>query len=227
MDNITIWVAFGAGVASFITPCVLPMVPVYLASMAGTEILEGDIKNRWGLFLHALFFVLGMGVVFTATGALAGLASIVINPDSPVVQKIAGGLLVFFGLFMLAAGFIPQLNFEKRLTPKAGSTSGYTRSFIIGAAFTLAWTPCLSPILGSILTLAATSETAGRGALLLAFYSLGMGLPFLLIGLFFSRLAPLLKRIGRISRWIYYASGALLVIIGILILLNKLSFLYI
>jgi cytochrome c-type biogenesis protein len=135
--------------------------------------------------------------------------------------------LIFFGLFMLAAGFIPQLNFEKRLTPKAGSTSGYTRSFIIGAAFTLAWTPCLSPILGSILTLAATSETVGRGALLLAFYSLGMGLPFLLIGLFFSQLTPLLKSIGRISRWIYYASGALLVIIGILMLLDKFSFLYV
>jgi cytochrome c-type biogenesis protein len=226
MDNITIWAAFGAGVASFITPCVLPMVPVYLASLAGPEILEGHIENRWALFLHALFFVLGLGVVFTATGALAGLASIVINPVPLWCRKSLGGLLVFFGLFMLAAGFIPQLNFEKRFTPKLGRSSGYIRAFIVGAAFTIAWTPCLSPILGSVLTMAATSETAGRGALLLAVYSLGMGLPFLLIGLFFSRLAPLLKRLRRASRWIYFASGVLLVIIGILILLNKLSFLY-
>jgi cytochrome c-type biogenesis protein len=226
MENVTVWAALGAGLASFFSPCVLPMVPVYLASLAGPEILEGKIENRWLLFLHALFFVLGMGLVFTATGALAGLAGININPNSPVVQKISGGLLIFFGLFILAAGFIPWLNFEKRLTPKASARTGYFRSFIVGAAFTIAWTPCLSPILGSVLTLAATSETVGRGALLLAAYSLGMGLPFLLMGIFFSQLTPLIKRIGRASRWIYFASGVLLIIAGILILLDKLGFLY-
>ncbi len=226
MENVTVWAAFGAGIASFFTPCVLPMVPVYLASLAGPEILEGKTASRWPLFLHALSFVLGMGLVFTATGALAGLVGININPNSPVVQKISGGLLIFFGLFMLGAGFIPWLNFEKRLSPKAGRRNGYIRSFIVGASFTVAWTPCYGPILGSVLTLAGTSETAGKGALLLAVYSLGLGLPFLLIGAFFSTLTPLLKRIGRASRWVYFASGALLVIAGILILLDKLSFLY-
>jgi len=226
MDNITVWAAFGAGIASFITPCVLPMVPVYLASLAGPEILEGNPTSRWPLFLHALSFVLGMGLVFTLTGALAGLAGININPNSPVVQKISGGLLIFFGLFMLGAGFIPWLNFEKRLSPKAGRRSGYIRSFIVGASFTVAWTPCLSPILGSVLTLALNSETAGKGAALLAVYSLGLGLPFLLMGAFFSTLTPLLKRIGRFSRWVYFASGALLMIAGILILLGKISLLY-
>jgi cytochrome c-type biogenesis protein len=226
MDNVTVWAAFVAGLASFVTPCVLPMVPIYLASLAGPEILEGKTQSRWPLFLHALSFALGMGLVFTATGALAGLAGISINPNSPVVQKISGGLLIFFGLFMLAAGFIPWLNFEKRLSPKAGRSTGYLRSFLVGAAFTVAWTPCLSPILGSVLTLALNSETAGRGALLLAIYSLGMGLPFLALGAFFSTLMPLLKRIGRYSRWIYFASGVLLVVAGILIMLNKLSFLY-
>ena len=226
MENVTFWAAFGAGIASFITPCVLPMVPVYLASLAGPEILEGSSVSRWPLFLHALSFVLGMGLVFTLSGALAGLAGININPNSPVIQKISGGLLIFFGLFMLGSGFIPCLNFEKRLSPKMGRSSGYIRSFIVGAAFTVAWTPCLSPILGSVLTLALNSETAGKGAVLLAVYSLGLGLPFLLIGAFFSRLMPLLKRIERFSRWIYFASGALLMIAGILILLNKLSLLY-
>jgi cytochrome c-type biogenesis protein len=225
MDNITAWAAFGAGIASFVTPCVLPMVPVYLASLAGPGVFEGN-TSRWPLFLHALFFVLGMGLVFTATGALAGFAGININPNSPLVQKISGGLLIFFGLFMLGAGFIPWLNFEKRLTHKTSARTGYFRSFIVGAAFTVAWTPCLSPILGSVLTLALNSETAGRGAFLLALYSLGLGLPFLLIGAFFSTLTPLLKRVGRYSRWIYFASGTLLVIAGILIMLGKLSFLY-
>ncbi|MGA3094570.1 MAG: cytochrome c biogenesis CcdA family protein [Dehalococcoidales bacterium] len=226
MENVTFWAAFGAGIASFVTPCVLPMVPVYLASLAGPEILEESSVSRWPLFLHALSFVLGMGLIFTLTGALAGLAGININPNSPVIQKISGGLLIFFGLFMLGAGFIPWLNFEKRLSPKVGHRSGYIRSFIVGASFTIAWTPCLSPILGSVLTLALNSETAGKGAALLAVYSLGLGLPFLLVGAFFSTLTPLLKRIGRFSRWIYFASGALLVIAGILIIVGKLSFLY-
>jgi cytochrome c-type biogenesis protein len=226
MDNVTVWAAFVAGIASFITPCVLPMVPVYLASLAGPEILEGRSSSRWPLFLHALSFVLGMGLVFTLTGALVGLVGININPNSQAVQKISGGLLIFFGLVMLAAGFIPWLNFEKRLSPKAGQSSSYIRSFIVGASFTIAWSPCYGPILGSVLTIAGTSETAGKGALLLAVYSLGLGLPFLLIGAFFSTLTPLLKRIGRFSRWIYFASGALLVIAGILILLGKISFLY-
>jgi len=226
MENVTVWAAFGAGIASFVSPCVLPMVPVYLASLAGPEILEGETRGRWPLFLHALSFVLGMGLVFTLTGALAGLVGISINPNSPTVQKVSGGLLIFFGLFMLGAGFIPWLNFEKRLSPKVGLGSGYLRSFIVGAAFTVAWTPCLSPILGSVLTLALNSETAGRGALLLAVYSLGMGLPFLAIGAFFSALTPLLKHIERASRWIYLLSGVLLVAVGILIALGKLNFLY-
>lgn len=200
MDNVTAWATFGAGIASFITPRVLPMVPVYLASLAG--------------------------LVFTATGALAGLAGISINPNSPAVHRISGGLLIFFGLFMLGAGFIPWLNFEKRLPPKASTGTGYVRSFLVGAAFTVAWTPCLSPILGSVLTLAVNSATTGRGAFLLAVYSLGMGLPFLLIGAFFSTLMPLLKRIGPASHWIYFASGVLLAIAGILILLGKFNFLY-
>jgi len=225
MDNVSIWAAFGAGVASFVSPCVLPMVPVYLASLAGPEILERSSASRWPLFLHALSFVLGMGLVFTLTGALAGLVGININPNSPAVQKISGGLLIFFGLFMIGAGFIPWLNFEKRLTPKASARTGYFRSFFVGAAFTVAWTPCYGPILGSVLTLAGTSETAGKGALLLAVYSLGLGLPFLVIGAFFSTLMPLLKRIGRFSRWIYFASGALIAVAGILLLLGKLSLL--
>jgi cytochrome c-type biogenesis protein len=159
-------------------------------------------------------------------GALVGLAGINLNPNSPIVQKISGGLLIFFGLFMLAALKIPWLNFEKRLSPSMSRTTGYLRSFLIGGIFTLAWTPCLSPLLGSVLTFALNSETAWKGAYLLASYSLGLGLPFLIIGAFFGALSPLIKRLGRYSRWIYIASGILLLAIGILIVLGKLSWLY-
>ena len=203
------------------------MVPVYLASLAGPDILQANSKSRWPLFLHSLSFVAGMALVFTLIGTLAGLAGINLNPASPLVRHISGGLLIFFGLFMLAAGFIPRLNFEKRFSPAATHNRGYITSFVIGASFTVAWTPCLSPILGSVLTIALNSETVGKGAILLASYSLGLGLPFLLMGAFFSTLTPVLKRVGRLSRWVYFASGALLLVAGILILLGKLSFLYI
>jgi cytochrome c-type biogenesis protein len=227
MDNVSFWAAFGAGIASFISPCVLPLVPVYLATLAGPEILEGGESPRLPLFLHALSFVLGFTVVFTLLGALAGLAGIHINTGSPAARWISGGLLIFFGLFMLASQYIPALGFEKRLTPRVGHTTSYIRSFIIGGAFTIAWTPCLSPILGSVLTLAVSSETAWRGAFLLAVYSVGMGIPFLLIGAFFGFLSPLLRKLGAASRIIYMVAAVILVIIGILIVIGKMSLLYI
>ena len=219
-------VAFGAGLVSFVSPCVLPMVPVYLASLAGPEVLEAQAAtSRRPVFLHSLSFVLGFALVFTMMGAAAGLAGIVINPNSPLVQKIAGGLLIAFGLFMLAALKIPQLNYERHLSPSLGTTSGYLRSFLTGGIFTLAWTPCVSPILGGILTLALGSETAWNGAYLLLTYSLGLGLPFLVIGAAFSSIRPLLKNIHRYSSLVYTISGILLVSVGIVILTGNLSWL--
>ena len=227
MENISIIAAFGAGLVSFVTPCVLPLVPVYIASLVGPEILDSKTsQRRLPVFFHSLSFVLGFTVVFTLTGALVGLAGIAINPQSSLVQRISGSLLILFGLFMLLSLKIPWLNYERRLSPSLGKTSGYLRSFLIGGIFTLAWTPCLSPILGSVLTLALNTETAWNGTFLLASYSLGLGLPFLIIGASFGFFVPLLKRLNRYSRIIYIISGILLVIIGILILTNNLTWLY-
>jgi len=202
------------------------MVPVYLASLAGPEVLETQAAtSRRPVFLHSLSFVLGFAFVFTMMGAAAGLAGIVINPNSPLVQKIVGGLLIALGLFMLAALKIPQLNYERHLSPSLGTTSGYLRSFLTGGIFTLAWTPCVSPILGGILTLALGSETAWHGAYLLLTYSLGLGLPFLVIGAAFSSIRPLLKNIHRYSSLVYTISGILLVSVGIVILTGNLNWL--
>jgi cytochrome c-type biogenesis protein len=226
MEDVTIWSAFVAGIVSFVTPCVLPLVPVYLATLAGPQILEEAQRERLPLFLHALFFVLGFTVVFTLLGALAGLAGININPNSPVVRYISGGLIIFFGIFMIASQYIPALGFERRLNPGVGDKTSFLRSFLIGGAFTVAWTPCLSPILGTILTLAITSETAPRGALLLAVYSFGLGIPFLLLGAFFGFLSPLLRRMGRASRVIYMVAAFILIAVGILIVTDKINILY-
>lgn len=228
MENVSLAAAFGAGLASFVSPCVLPLIPVYFASLTGGDVTGGARPaKRLPVFLHSLSFVLGFSIVFILMGALAGLVGVSISPDSLVARIVSGGLMLFFGLFMLAALKIPQLNFTKRLSPRLVASGGYLRSLLIGGAFALAWTPCVGPILGSVLTLALSSATAWQGAWLLTIYSLGLGLPFLIIGAAFDFTAPLLKRIQPYSQWIYILGGIILVIIGILILTNRLGWLYV
>ena len=223
MEKISLLAAFGAGIASFLSPCVLPLIPVYFASLCGPEILDSKTAvSRIPIFLHSLSFVLGFSLVFTTMGVLAGLAGIVISPYSAVVRRVVGSLLIVFGLFMLVAMRVPWLNYERRLTLPLGTTTGYLRSFLTGSIFCLAWTPCIGPLLGSVLTLALSSETTWHGAYLLAAYSLGLGLPFLIIGAAFGSITPLLRRIKRYSRWIYIISGLLLIAMGILVLTNML-----
>jgi cytochrome c-type biogenesis protein len=220
--NLSLIVAFGGGLLSFLSPCVLPMVPVYLASLYGPEIFHNH-GLRLPLFLHSLSFVIGFSVVFVSLGAVAGLTGYALNPNYALLNKIAGGLLIAFGLFLLAAMKVPWLNYEKRLKPSYGHTTGYLRSFLIGAVFSLSWTACVGPILGSILTIASVRATAWQGAYLLAIYSLGLGLPFLVIGAAFDSVLPLLKRIHRYSGLIHIISGLLLIIVGVLMLTNNLG----
>jgi len=224
--EISIAVAFSAGLLSFLSPCVLPLVPVYLASLVGPEIFGDRVTvNRLPIFLHSLSFVVGFSLIFTTMGAIAGLTGFAINPSLALLNKISGSLLIAFGLFMLAALKVPWLNFEKRLTPSLGSTTGYLRSFIIGATFSLAWIACVGPILAGILALALNSATAWRGAYLLAIFSLGLGLPFLIVGVAFDSITPLLKRIHRYSNLIYLIGGLLLIAVGVLVLTNNLIWL--
>jgi len=223
MESTSFVVAFTAGLLSFLTPCVLPLVPVYLASLCGPEIFEtGAHRIRLPVFLHSLSFVVGFTVAFTIMGAGAGLAGFVVSAHIALLRQIAGILLIVFGSIILLGQKVPQLNFERRLTPSRRATTGYLRSFVTGGIFTLAWTPCVGPILGGILTLALSSETAWSGASLLAVYSLGLGIPFLIIGAAFDSITPLLQRIRRYSAVTYIVSGALLITVGILILTGRL-----
>ena len=221
---ISIFVAFGYGLLSFLSPCVLPLLPVYLASLAGPEVFEDRAKRkRLPIFLHALSFVIGFSVVFILWGAGSGLLGATLFNHLSVVRQVSGVLLIIFGLVMLTALKIPWLNFEKRLKLSLPSSGRYLRSFLVGAVFPVAWIPCTSWVLGGILVLAGTSQTAWQGAYLLAIYSLGLGLPFLILGAAFDFVSPLLKNIRRYSTWIYVTSGLLLIVIGILVLTDKLG----
>jgi cytochrome c-type biogenesis protein len=221
-ENVTFLVALGAGLSSFFSPCVLPMVPVYLSSLYGPEIFEAR-RARLPVFLHSLSFVAGFAVVFVILGAVVGLTGYAIIPDYDLLGKIAGGLLIAFGVFILLATRVPWLNYERRLRPSLGHTTGYLRSLLIGAAFSVTWTACVGPILGSILALASTQATAWHGAYLLAVYAAGLGLPFLIVGAAFDFALPLIKRISRYSGWIHLASALLLIVIGVLILTGHLT----
>ncbi len=198
------------------------MVPVYLASLYGAEI-SATHRARMPVLLHSLSFVFGFAIVFVLLGAIAGFTGHAIIPDYYLLGKIAGSLLVFFGLFIILAMWVPWLNYEKHLAPSAGKSTGYLRSFIIGAAFSLSWTACVGPILGGILTVASVRATAWQGAYLLAVYSLGLGLPFLVIGAAFDSLQPWLKRVNRYTSVVRIISGLLLIAVGIIILTGNLT----
>jgi cytochrome c-type biogenesis protein len=216
-------IAFVAGLASFLSPCVLPLAPVYLASLAGPEIFDTGVKHRrLPVFLHSMSFVLGFSIIFSLWGAGAGFLGSIFVQYATVIRYVVGGLLIVFGLVMLAAQKIPWLNYEKRLNVSTGSATGYLRSFLTGGIFSLAWTPCLGWQISAMLSLAGSSGTVLRGTYLLIIYSIGLGLPFLILGAAFDFIIPLLRNINRYSNWIYIISGILLIVVGILVITDKL-----
>jgi len=226
MTQIPYIVAFSGGLLSFFSPCVLPLVPAYLANLAGVTAIDPQSRKSYlpALF-HSLSFVLGFSLIFIVLGASVGLIGTTITAHSALLRQIAGGLIIAFGIFLITAFKLPWLNYEKRLKTTASSNPGYLRSIGIGAAFALGWTPCIGPILGAILTLAWSSQTAAEGALLLTIYSLGLGIPFIILGLVWGAIMPLWKSINRYLGVISIVSGVLLIIVGILILTGNLSWL--
>jgi cytochrome c-type biogenesis protein len=202
------------------------VVPAYLANLAGATAIDPQTRKSYlpALF-HSLSFVLGFSIIFIILGASVGLIGTSITAYSVLLRQIAGGLIIAFGIFLIAAFKLPWLNYEKRLNTATGSNPGYLRSIGIGAAFALGWTPCIGPILGAILTLAWSSQTAAEGALLLTIYSLGLGIPFIILGLVWGTIMPLWKSINRYLWVISIVSGVLLIIVGILMLTGNLAWL--
>jgi cytochrome c-type biogenesis protein len=220
MGELSLGVAFVAGVLSFLSPCVLPLGLVYILNLAGTSSLTPEI-DRWRVVLHAVGFVAGFSLVFAGLGAAMGLIGAVI--PATLVHRIAGSLLILFGLWLLVSRKVAWLNYELRLKGPLGKRSGYLRSIGLGAAFALGWTPCVGPVLGSILWLASSGQNAWRGAYLLLVYSLGLGLPFIAIGLAMGSATPLIAWLSRRAGIISVLSGILLIIVGIGLLTGYLT----
>jgi cytochrome c-type biogenesis protein len=221
-QEISVGAAFIAGILSFFSPCVLPLVPAYIANLAGSTAIEpGTRSSRIPALLHSICFVIGFSIIFVLLGASVGLLGTAITAHADILRIIAGALITLMGLFIILALKIPWFNYEKRIHFNPSRNPGYIRSVLIGMAFALGWTPCVGPVLGAILALAWSSQNVWQGAQLLVVYSLGLGIPFILIGLVWGAIMPLWKSINKHLGLISIVSGILLIIIGILILTNN------
>lgn len=221
MPAITFPVALAAGLLSFLSPCILPLVPIYIATIAGSSVLTDSPPSRRYILLHTICFIAGFSLVFIILGASLGLLGAAIPPR--LLHNIAGVLLIVFGLFLIAANKLPWLNYERRLSLNQAQGSGYLRSLSVGAIFAFGWTPCIGPVLGGILTLAWSSQTVWHGIYLLVAYSLGLGIPFIVVGLALGTLSRYLRWLSRHSFVTTIVSATLLIAIGILILTNNLG----
>jgi len=227
MLDVSFGAALLAGLLSFVSPCVLPIVPPYLAYLAGISFQELSGENvsasmRRRIVLASLFFVLGFTTVFVALGATASFIGQTIAQYFGVLSVIAGVLIIIMGLHFLGVFRISMLYREARVNV-ASKPAGFLGSYIMGLAFAFGWTPCVGPVLATILFVAGSEDTALRGAALLAAYSLGIGLPFLLAAFFASRFLNWAKGFKQHMRGIEIAMGGLLVVTGILFVTGSMS----
>ena len=221
MPDPTIPIAFVAGLVSFLSPCVLPLVPGYLSYMSGFSQTEGE-KREMPAWVVALAFVAGFTVVFVVLGATATYLGSLVRENQRVLARVGGVFIIVLGLVFMGVLKIPFLYREARFhpTPKAGIWG----SLLLGGAFAFGWSPCIGTTMGAVLAMAAGRGTTGgpaEGAFLLAVYSLGLGIPFIAAGLGVSRLTGALKWLRKHMRSVNLASGTLLVIVGVLFLTDQ------
>ena len=219
--SLSLIVAFGAGILSFVSPCVLPLVPAYIGHLAGRAVgTDPTSGERATTLAHALAFVLGFSAIFIILGASVGLAGFLIRDQLPWLRLAGGAVLIVMGLHVAGVLRLPALYREMRLPFRPSGRFGLASSFLVGVIFGAGWTPCIGPILGAILLYASTTQTVGQGALLLTAYSLGLGMPFLGAAWALDRSVQVLRRLNRQAQVVESVSGVLLVVMGLVVMLN-------
>jgi cytochrome c-type biogenesis protein len=232
----TVLISALAGAGSFFSPCILPIIPAFVSYLSGTTLSEIQSQNsslsgssvamkkstRLNIFLNTVYFVLGFSLVFAIMGVILNsfLANVGIGFQT-IFQIIGGAVIIAFGGYLILSTKLRILNFEKKMTKLPRFKTTYLTSFVFGAAFASAWTPCVGPILGTTLTLAATSPGAAYNSLLA--YSLGLGIPFLITGAFFSQSTKIIRNMVKHLKYFNPLMGAILITLGILVLTNQLS----
>ena len=215
------FLAFGAGFISFLSPCVLPLIPGYISYISG-ESLGDIVEKQKKVILKTVLFSLGFSLVFISFGATASLIGNILLENSNTLRIIAGIIIIIFSLQLIGILNLNFLNQEKRFQTKNYSNNLFF-PVLVGAAFGFGWTPCIGPVLGSILTLAAVETSIGKGILLLSFYSLGLAIPFILSGYGISKFLAFSKNFRKNIKIVSVTGGVILLITGILILTNKLQ----
>ena len=227
--EVTLGLAFVAGIASFLSPCVLSLVPVYIGYLGGQVVSGAEVQfqvNRRRTFLHGLAFVLGFSIVFVTLGAAASAVGQALYDIRGILIRIGGIVVIIFGLHVMGVITIPYLYYDTRLqmdTP--GQNLNFLSSLLMGIFFSAGWSPCVGPVLGAMLTLAFSTEGVNRGIYMLSAYSLGLAIPFLATALAIGNMSGTMRRLYKAHRTIEIANGLLLVIIGSLLFSGTLGIL--
>ncbi|MBM4139440.1 MAG: cytochrome c biogenesis protein CcdA [Nitrospira sp.] len=227
LPQISVFVAFSAGLLSFVSPCVLPLVPSYISYITGLSVeqltdMSERAKFKKAIVLNSLLFIAGFSTVFIAFGASASLLGQVLVTYQDYIRRIGGVLIVVFGLYLLGVLNLNFLKMEHRYQFR-NRPAGYLGSFFIGVAFAAGWTPCVGPVLGSILLYAGTTDSLVDGIVLLTSYSLGLGLPLFLTALGVDRFLTYFKEVRAYLWGVSTVSGVLLVVVGVMIYANSLT----
>jgi cytochrome c-type biogenesis protein len=226
-SNIGLGLAFLAGLASFLSPCVLSLVPAYIGYLGGRSMAVAQERepSRWETFSHGLAFVLGFSVVFILLGIATSVLGSVLYDARNWLAKIGGIVVVIFGLHMTHIIRIPFLEYDLRPQSQPDRQRGYVSSFLMGIFFSAGWSPCVGPVLGAILTLSLSGGSISQGALLLTAYSIGLAIPFLLAALGIGWVTVILRKYGKVMHYIEIAMGVLLIIIGIMLFMGTFEYL--
>ncbi len=221
-ENFPVFASFAAGIFTFISPCVLPLIPAYISFITGISVDKiNDRQNIRRVFISSLFFVLGFSLVFVLLGLTATFIGTLLLKNLNILKYIGGAVIIIFGLHLCGIFKIPFLYRQISALNIAGKKIGYLTSFLIGSAFAFAWTPCVGPILSSILILASTQGRTQDGALLLSFYSLGLAVPFLLTALFINKFLAFFNAVKKYYIYIEIFCGILLILVGIAVMTDS------
>jgi cytochrome c-type biogenesis protein len=222
--DVTLLVALGAGVLSFLSPCVLPLVPAFLSALYARAAAPGEVSaSRWTIFLHGIFFVLGFSTIFVALGAAASGLGQLFAVYRPVLMRVGGSVIFLFGLHTLGVVRIPLLYRDTRRQYKPRPELGFLSSALMGFFFGAGWSPCVGATLGAILTLALDQATVARGALLLFVFSMGLGIPFLVLAFGVGRGVVRIRTTPKVLRVVTLVSGCMLLLLGVLVFTDSLG----
>jgi cytochrome c-type biogenesis protein len=226
--SVSLWLAFAAGLASFLSPCVLPLVPSYVTFVTGMTLEDltdrGSAAARRAAAMHAALFVLGFTLVFIALGATATALGATLRRSLPLLQQVGGAVIILFGLYMIGVLRLPALMRERRVQ-LASKPAGRFGAVVVGMAFGAGWTPCVGPVLASILVYAGMKATMVKGMLLLGMYGLGLGVPFFIAAVALNWYLAGAQRMRHWLRPVEIGAGALLVTFGVLLVTGKFTIL--